>query len=171
LGVTAKNFFLSFVDRDRLPTVQYPEEGDTVMAFTRNIPFLVYDGENPVDGMRCTACLACEKACPPQCIHIERDTDENGKPLKRPRVFDIDASICMSCQLCVEACPFEAIRMDSEFELSVTERFDELLYDRARLLKSNDYYHSIHPQEARETDERIAAKARAKEARKTGSDS
>lgn len=156
--VTAKNFFQSYYKKDRLPTVEYPEAKPTTNQFSRNIPFLVYDGDDPIDGMRCTACTLCEKACPPQCIYIIKDKDENGKPIKRPAVFDLDSSVCMSCQLCVEACPFESIRMDSEFELSNENRFEGLLLNRDELLKSNEYYHEIHPLEAQETDDRIEAK-------------
>ena len=158
MAVTAKNFFQSYYKKDRLPTVEYPEEKPTTNQFTRNIPFLVYDGDDAIDGMRCTACTLCEKACPPQCIYIIKDKDENGKPIKRPAVFDIDSSVCMSCQLCVEVCPFESIRMDSEFELSNENRFEGLLLNRDELLKSNEYYHEIHPLEAQETDDRIVAK-------------
>jgi len=74
----------------------------------------------------------------------------------------------MSCQICVEVCPFEAIKMDTEFELSTTDRFGGLLYDRKQLAKSNEYYHKIHPTEASQVDARLAeekvkaeAKARA----------
>ena len=166
MGVTAKNFFQSYYKKERLPTVEYPEEKSTVTQFSRNFPFLVFDGDDPIDGMRCTACTLCEKACPPACIYIIKDQDENGKPLKRPRIFDIDSSVCMSCQLCVEACPYEAIRMDSEFELSTENRFEGLMVNRKELLKSNEYYHEIHPIEAQVTDDRMTAKAEAAEAKK-----
>jgi NADH-quinone oxidoreductase subunit I len=82
-----------------------------------------------------------------------------------PARFDIDISVCMSCQICVEVCPFEAIKMDTEFELSTTDRFGGLLLDRQQLSKSNEYYHRIHPTEAAEVDARLAgekAKADAK---------
>jgi NADH-quinone oxidoreductase subunit I len=72
------------------------------------------------------------------------------------RCVDIDISVCMSCQICVEVCPFEAIKMDTEFELSTTDRFGGLLYDRKELAKSNEYYHTIHPTEAAEVDARLA---------------
>ena len=62
----------------------------------------------------------------------------------------------MSCQICVEVCPFEAIKMDTEFELSTTDRFGGLLYDRDQLSKSNEYYHEIHPTESTEAVERLA---------------
>ncbi len=73
-----------------------------------------------------------------------------------PAVFDIDVSVCMSCQICVEVCPFDAIRMDTEFELSTDNRFGGLLWTKEKLAKSNEYYRTIHPTEAAETDERRA---------------
>ena len=166
MAVTAKNFFQSYYRKDRLPTVEYPEEKATINQFSRNFPFLLYDGDDPVDGMRCTACTLCERACPPQCIYIIKDKDENGKAILSPRIFDIDLSVCMSCQLCVEVCPYEAIRMDSAFELSNENRFEGLLLNREELLQPNSYYHEIHPLEARETDDRMAAKAALAEAKK-----
>jgi NADH-quinone oxidoreductase subunit I len=47
--------------------------------------------------------------------------------------------------------------MDTEFELSRTDRFGGLLFDRKELAKSNEYYHKIHPTEAAEVDARLAA--------------
>jgi NADH-quinone oxidoreductase subunit I len=119
--------------------------------------------------MRCVACQICEKECPPKCIYIEKSKDKKpdfvGKMQIYPAKFDIDVSVCMSCQICVEVCPFEAIKMDTEFELSTTDRFGGLLYDRKQLSRSNEYYHKIHPTEATEVDARLAeekAKAEAK---------
>ena len=124
-------------------------------------------------GLRCVACQICEKECPPRCIYIEKSKDKKpdfvGKPQFYPAVFDIDVSVCMSCQICVEVCPFDAIRMDNEFELSTTDRFGGLLWPKETLAKSNEYYQSIHPAEAAETDERRAkelAEAQAKAAAK-----
>ena len=58
--------------------------------------------------------------------------------------------------------------MDQDFELSNTDRFEGLLHHRERLSRSNDYYHRIHPTEAREVDERLAAeKAKAEAKAKT----
>ena len=114
-------------------------------------------------GLRCVACQICEKECPPRCIHIEKSKDKKpdfvGKMQAYPAVFDIDVSVCMSCQICVEVCPFDAIRMDTEFELSTDNRFGGLLWTKEKLAKSNDYYRTIHPTEAAETDERRAKEA------------
>jgi NADH-quinone oxidoreductase subunit I len=160
LGETAKNFAGSFVSKERLTTVQYPEERIAPIENTRDFPFLVYDGTDPMAGLRCVACQICEKECPPKCIYIVKSTDKKpdfvGKMQIYPARFDIDISVCMSCQICVEVCPFEAIKMDTEFELSTTDRFGGLLFDREHLSKSNEHYHKIHPTDAAEVDHRLA---------------
>jgi len=162
--VTARNMLGSYVDKERLTTEQYPEERPKLPENSRSFPFLVYDGSDPEAGMRCVSCKICEKECPPQCIYIVQDRDAAGKALKRPKVFDIDIAVCMSCQICVEVCPFESIRMDTAYELSSYDRFGSLVLDKSALLKSNEYYHSIHPTEAAETDGRIEADRLKKEA-------
>jgi NADH-quinone oxidoreductase subunit I len=169
LTETARNFAGSFVSAERLTTVQYPEQRIPTAENARVFPFLVYDGKDWEAGMRCVACQICEKECPPKCIYIEKSKDKKpdfvGKMQIYPAKFDIDVSVCMSCQICVEVCPFEAIKMDTEFELSTTDRFGGLLYDRKQLSRSNEYYHKIHPTEAAEVDARLAeekAKAEAK---------
>src|SRR5271169_4915025 len=174
LAETAKNFAGSFVSAERMTTVQYPEERVAPIENTRDFPILIYDGNDPLAGLRCVACQICEKECPPKCIYIVKSTDKKpdfvGKMQIYPTRFDIDISVCMSCQICVEVCPFEAIKMDTEFELSTTDRFGDLLLDRHELSKSNEYYHSIHPTEAAEVDARLAeekAKADAKAAAAT----
>ncbi len=148
LGVTAKNAIQSYYKEDRLTTVQYPEERVEITPNFRNFPFLVHDGDDPDAGLRCTACSMCEKACPPQCIYIELMRDENGKSMKRPAVFEIDFSVCMNCGICAEVCPFDSIYMDNEFELSATNRYDDLLYGLDRLVKSVEYHEKIRPEQA-----------------------
>ncbi len=161
LAEAARNFVGSYTKEDRLVTVQYPEERLPQKEAARNFPFLVYDGDDWQKGLRCVACLICEKECPPQCIYIVKDTvrkpDASGKLQFQPKVFDIDISVCMSCQICVEVCPFDAIKMDVEYELSTADRFGALLLRKDQLAKPNDYYHKIHPAEAAEVDTRLQA--------------
>jgi len=161
LAETARNFFGSYVSKDRLTTVQFPEERAPRIEASRNFPFLVYDGTDWQQGLRCVSCFICEKECPPKCIFIEKSTDKKpdatGKPQFYPTRFNIDVSVCMSCQICVEVCPFDAIKMDNAFELSTSERFDALLWDKQQLAKSNEYYHEIHPTEASAVDAELAA--------------
>jgi NADH-quinone oxidoreductase subunit I len=162
---TAKNFLGSYVSKDKLTTVQFPEERLPQAEAARNFPFLVYDGDDWQAGMRCVACQICEKECPPKCILIEKSTDKKpdyvGKMQNYPAVFNIDVSVCMSCQICVEVCPFDAIEMDTTFELSTDDRYGGLLWRKNQLAKSNEYFHQIHPTVATEIDERLAeAKAK-----------
>ena len=160
MAETARNFFGSYVSKERLTTVEYPEQRIPTAENARVFPFLVYDGADWLGGMRCVACQICEKECPPKCIYIEKSADKKpdyvGKQQFYPARFDIDISVCMSCQICVEVCPFEAIKMDTQFELATDDRFAGLLEDREQLAKSNEYYHSIHPTEATEVDARLA---------------
>jgi NADH-quinone oxidoreductase subunit I len=164
MAVTARNFVGSYFDKERLTTVQYPEERNPLPENYRNFPILIYDND-PQAGLRCVACKICEKECPPQCIYIVKSDDKKpdymGKPQLYPKVFDIDISVCMSCQICVEVCPFEAIKMDKEFELSKRERFNHLLLRKEDLSKPNEYYHKICPTEAAEVDGKLAAAAEA----------
>ena len=166
---TAKNFVGSYHDPERLTTVQYPEEKLPPKENGRNFPFLVFDGNDPMAGLRCVACQICEKECPPQCIYIIKDTvkkpDHTGKMQVQPKTFDIDISVCMSCQICVEVCPFEAIKMDQVFELSTTDRFDDLLLRKTDLAKPNNYYQQLHPTDAAESDAKLAEDKKKAEAK------
>jgi NADH-quinone oxidoreductase subunit I len=161
MAETARNFAGSFVSKERLTTVEYPEERIPTIENARVFPFLVYDTGDWEAGLRCVACQICEKECPPKCIYIDKSKDKKpdalGKAQFYPTRFDIDISVCMSCQICVEVCPFEAIKMDNEFELATDDRFGGLLLDRQQLAKSNEYYHQIHPTEASDVDARLAA--------------
>src|SRR5947208_1085160 len=163
MAVTARNFVGSYFEKDRLITVQYPEERNPLPENYRNFPILIYDTDDAEAGLRCVACKICEKECPPQCIYIIKSDDKKpdymGKPQFYPKVFDIDISVCMSCQICVEVCPFEAIKMDKDFELSKRERFDALLMRRDDLAKSNDYYRRISPTDPAEVDRKPTAAA------------
>ncbi len=168
LAETARNFFGSYVSRDRLTTIQYPEQRDPQIEAARSFPFLVFDGADWQQGLRCVSCQICEKECPPKCIFIEKSKDKKpdavGKPQFYPVRFDIDISVCMSCQICVEVCPFDAIKMDVDYDLSTDDRFGGLLLDRQRLAKSNEHYNKIHPTEAAAVDAALAeerAKAKA----------
>jgi NADH-quinone oxidoreductase subunit I len=166
MAVTARNFIGSYFEKDRLTTVQYPEQRDEIAENYRNFPFLVYDNnDSGPAGLRCTSCKICEKECPPQCIFIIQDRDEKGKALKHPKVFDIDISVCMGCQICVEVCPFDSIKMDKSFELAGPDRFKALLLRKSDLAKSNDYYHQIRPTEAASVDAALAEAAAKKKAK------
>ncbi|MGA2542317.1 MAG: 4Fe-4S binding protein [Verrucomicrobiota bacterium] len=160
---TGRNFCGSYYDPARLTTVQYPEEKLAPQENARTVPFLVYDGEDPLAGLRCTACTICAQECPAHCMEVVKDTEKKadylGKMQVKPRVFAIDMSVCMGCGICVEVCPFDSIKMDQVFELAREDR--RMLLQLKDLAKSNAYFHQIHPGEAAAVDE-----ARAEEKRK-----
>lgn len=189
LGVTIRHFVNSYI-YDRRPgqprydeewmerrqgaghrglyTIQYPEQKRKLAEAFRFLPMLIYD-EKPEDP-RCTACGICARVCPPQCIWIERATDDKGRPTARPAAYWIDVTICMSCGLCAEYCPFDAIKMNQEHEITTTDRDRDLMYDMSRLLKPAEYYAGLHPTDYAAEEaarrEKEEAKRQAEEARK-----
>ncbi|MBI4436747.1 MAG: NADH-quinone oxidoreductase subunit I [Candidatus Omnitrophica bacterium] len=166
MSVTLKQFVESYTKKGSIVTVQYPEERREDVERFRNFPILVYD-EKP-EAPRCVACDICAKECPPKCITIVRDRDEQGRGLQKPKVFDIDLSVCMSCGICEEVCPFDAIFMDHQFELSAYDRMESLNYHQEKLLKPNSYLHQIRPTDATQIDAKLKAKEEAKKKTQPG---
>jgi formate hydrogenlyase subunit 6/NADH:ubiquinone oxidoreductase subunit I len=93
-------------------TVQYPDRMPIRVQDT--LPYR-YRGILEVDLEICTGCLACERACPIDCIVIEAKKDAATKQMILSR-FDIDMAKCMYCGLCSEPCPTGAIHHTPEFE-------------------------------------------------------
>jgi predicted flap endonuclease-1-like 5' DNA nuclease/NAD-dependent dihydropyrimidine dehydrogenase PreA subunit len=83
--------------------------------------------------------------CPPQCIWIQRATDDKGRPKARPAGFWIDVTICMSCGYCAEFCPFDAIKMNQEHETVTTDRDRDMFFDLEKLLVPVETYAELHP--------------------------
>lgn len=132
-------------------TVFYPEEKLPVPERFRFVPFLVTD--EPPPGQKwghdwCTSCGICAKACPPQCIWIERGKLPNGRPKPEPVNFYIDIDICMNCGYCAEFCPFDAIKLDHDYELASYDRSTAHIHDKQRLSKPLSYWRSIAPKKA-----------------------
>ena len=145
------------IDGKGFYTIQYPEQTRKIPENFRYLPMLIY--EETADDPRCTACGICARVCPPQCIWIQRATDQRGRPKPKPAGFWIDATICMSCGFCAEFCPFDAIKMNQEHEVAYTDRDKEMFYNLDKLLQPVEYYAELHS-----TDhEREEAKRRAKE--------
>src|SRR5216684_3096384 len=115
---TAKSFWegmsvtLSYMFRKPI-TIQYPDRTDVPVRDTTPAR---YRGFLEVDMDTCTACQACERACPINVIAIEIEKDPANPKNRVMTRFDIDEAKCMFCGLCVEPCPTGAIQHTREFE-------------------------------------------------------
>src|SRR5690349_1206155 len=94
-------------------TLEYPDRLPGEVRVQDTLPFR-YRGILEVDLEICTGCLACERACPIDCIVIDAKKQPGvGMVLTR---FDIDMAKCMYCGLCSEPCPTGSIHHTPEFE-------------------------------------------------------
>ena len=100
----------------RTVTVQYPEVAPTLQPRFRG--FHWYEIE------KCIACDQCARACPVDCIYIEktgpRKVDKatgvaTGGAIVR---YAIDYAKCMFCGLCTGPCPTNCIHMGNVHDLS-----------------------------------------------------
>jgi NADH-quinone oxidoreductase subunit I len=105
-------------------TVNYPEQH---LGFAPR-----YRGIHEFEANRCIACDLCVKACPVDCIYIDKTAprkidkatnlvDPKGGELVR---FAIDYSKCLFCALCTEPCPTDCIHMGKLHDLSSYTRDD-----------------------------------------------
>ena len=103
-------------------TVRYPEER---LDFAPR-----YRGIHEFEADKCIACDLCAKACPVDCIYIEKTAPRKldkatgkavGGELTR---YAIDYSKCMFCALCTEPCPTDCIHMGKLHDLSSYTRRD-----------------------------------------------
>ena len=93
-------------------TIQYPDRIPVRVQDT--LPFR-YRGILDVDLEICTGCLACDRACPIDCIAMAIEKNAQTREITISQ-FDIDIAKCMFCGLCSEPCPTGAIHHTTEFE-------------------------------------------------------
>lgn len=106
-------------------TVQYPEHRLSLAPR--------YRGIHEFEADLCIACDQCAKACPVDCIYIEKTgirklDKKTGKVAGGELVrFAIDYSKCMFCALCTEPCPTSCIHMGKLHDLSGYTRDDVVI--------------------------------------------
>jgi NADH-quinone oxidoreductase subunit I len=122
--VTLHTFVQSFRRKSFTQAFEYPEKPVPVRPR--------YRGFHRFDLTTCIGCDKCARACPVDCIYI--DKEKAAPPLKGFTVtgFKIDYTKCMFCALCVDPCPVDCIFMGSNFDLSTFGR-DGCVVDYAKL--------------------------------------
>jgi NADH-quinone oxidoreductase subunit I len=122
--VTLRTAVHSFRRKAFTQHFEYPERPVPVRAR--------YRGFHRFDLTACIGCDKCARACPVDCIYI--DKEKAAPPLKGFVVtgFAIDYTKCMFCALCVDPCPAECLFMGSVYDISTYTR-DGCVVDYAKL--------------------------------------
>ncbi len=116
MRITLTYFFAKTV------TLQYPDVAPAIQPRYRGIHW--WEAE------KCITCDACLKACPVDCIYIEKSAPRKidkvtglaaGGAIER---YAIDYSKCMFCALCIEPCPTDCIHMGENHDFSAFTRGD-----------------------------------------------
>lgn len=101
-------------------TVQYPDMAPVLQPRFRGFHYFEIE--------KCIACDLCAKACPVDCIYIEKSGPrkidaETGVALGGAMIrYAIDYAKCMFCALCVDPCPTDCIHMGNIHDLSGYDR-------------------------------------------------
>lgn len=123
MRVTARTFFRTYRTQPFTKEFEYPEQPVPVAPR--------YRGFHRFDLTACIACDKCVRACPVDCIYLDKERNPLGKGF-RVNGFKIDYGKCIFCALCVDPCPVECLFMGSSYDLSGYSR-DGLIVDFAKL--------------------------------------
>ena len=113
-------------------TLQYPDVAPALQPRYRGFHFFEIE--------KCIACDLCAKACPVDCIYIEKTGPRKldkatgiaaGGLMTR---YAIDYAKCMFCALCVDPCPTDCIHMGNLHDMSGFTR-DDMIVEFTELAK------------------------------------
>lgn len=114
MAITFKEFFKPVV------TVPYPYETIPMPDRYRGHVELKEDDEGKP---KCIVCMACQRACPSNCLSMKGEKVEGSKK-KALTVYKLDFTKCSLCGSCVEACKFDALDFSKEYNLASTRKED-----------------------------------------------
>jgi NADH-quinone oxidoreductase subunit I len=123
MAVTLWYFLSSFRRRTFTEHFEYPEKPVPIRPR--------YRGFHRFDLTACIGCDKCARACPVDCIYIDKEKNPVGKGF-RVTGFKIDYTKCMFCALCVDPCPADCLFMGSNHDISCYTR-DGCVVDYARI--------------------------------------
>lgn len=116
----------------RTVTVQYPDVAPVLQPRFRGIHYFEIE--------KCIACDQCARACPVDCIYIQKTAPRKIDKATNVAVggaitrFAIDYAKCMFCALCVEPCPTECIHMGNVHAMAGYDR-ESMLVEFTELAK------------------------------------
>jgi NADH-quinone oxidoreductase subunit I len=84
----------------------------------------------------CIACMACQRACPSDCISVAGKKME-GEKKKTVTKYVLDFTKCSLCGSCVESCKFNALRFSKEYNL-VSFNKDDFIIDLVKRLEDQN---------------------------------
>jgi NADH-quinone oxidoreductase subunit I len=113
MGLTFKKLLRNLVSKDKMQTLNYPEEKYQYSPRFKGNHILTVKKDG---SLRCTACMLCATNCPAQCIKITASEHNDPSVEKYPISYEIDILRCVFCGFCEEACPVDAIRMGPEWQ-------------------------------------------------------
>lgn len=131
LAITIKNLIYNLFHRNKMPTLNYPEQKYEYSPRFKGTHVLTVKKDGSI---RCTACMLCATNCPAQCITIIASEHSDPSVEKFPIAYEIDMLRCVFCGFCEEACPVDAIRMGPEWQIpgvsgtNFTKGIDYLAY-------------------------------------------
>lgn len=90
---------------------------------TTREPFNEVRGELFIDIKECNLCSLCARACPAQCITVDREK----------ATWECDPFECVYCGVCADVCSRNCLTLDGKYRAPATEKF--LMHEQGELKK------------------------------------